>query len=194
MKKILVTGATGRIGKDFAILSADKYALRLTSRSLERLGDVAPHEAMALDLADPDACQRACEGIHTIVHLAAEASPSAGFYESLLDTNIKGAFNIFRAAKDQGCRRIIYASSIQAMEGNPLDVQGMTDRPLRPVNLYGVSKCFGEALAHYFAVTEGLSSIVVRVGSYEGNSGWKEEPDAATAECLYQPARHVSYV
>ncbi len=40
------------------------------------------------------------------------------------------------------------------------------DMPLRPKNLYGVSKCFGEALASYFADVEGLSSIVVRIANF----------------------------
>ncbi len=38
--------------------------------------------------------------------------------------------------------------------------------PVRPGNLYGVSKCFGEALAAYFAFRAGLTSIVVRIGGY----------------------------
>ena len=46
---------------------------------------------------------------------------------------------------------------------------------------YGVSKCFGEAVASYFAYAEGLSSIVVRIGSYDVNgdaSNWlRQEPN-----------------
>jgi nucleoside-diphosphate-sugar epimerase len=41
---------------------------------------------------------------------------------------------------------------------------------VRPINLYGVSKCFGEAVAAYFALAEGLSSIVVRIGAYDDGS------------------------
>ena len=44
------------------------------------------------------------------------------------------------------------------------------------MNLYAVTKCFGEALAHYFAMVEGLSSIVVRIGNYEGNGGGQSMP------------------
>ena len=169
MKKILLTGATGRIGQEFWRYAEDKYDLRVTSRSLERLGDPGRHEAMELESADPDACQRACAGIHTVVHLAADPSTKADFYGSLLDNNIKGAYNMFRAAKDQGCQRMVYASSIQTIEGYPLDVPGAVDRPTRPLNLYGVTKCFGEALCHYFAMAEGLSCIAVRIGNYESN-------------------------
>ena len=177
MKKILLTGATGRIGRDFHQLAADRYALRLTSRDAARIDNPGPHETMSLDLADLDACRRACDGIHTVLHLAADADAGADFYATLLDANIVGAYNIFRAAKEMGCRRVVFASTIQVIEGYPLDVQGASDRLPKPVNMYGVSKVFGEALAHYFAVTEGLSSIVVRVGSYEGNGPW-ENPNA----------------
>ncbi len=169
MKKVLLTGATGRIGKAFWEYADEKYDLRLTSRNREKLGDTGRHEAMELNAADPDSCQRACEGIHTVVHLAADPSGRSGFYESLMDNNVKGAYNMFRAAKDQGCQRLIYASSIQVVSGYPLDVQARHDDAPKPLNLYAVTKCFGEALAHYFAMVEGLSSIAVRIGNYELN-------------------------
>ena len=37
---------------------------------------------------------------------------------------------------------------------------------VRPRNIYGATKCFGEALAAYYAYTEGLPSIVLRIGAY----------------------------
>src|SRR5262249_26181764 len=120
-----------------------------------------------LDVAELSSCQRACEQIDTVVHLAADANPAADFYDSLLDNNIKGTYNIFRAAKDQGCRRVIFASSAWVMGGYPRDVQLTPDARLRPTNLYGVSKCLGEAVAAYFAQAESLSSIVVRIGAYD---------------------------
>jgi uronate dehydrogenase len=106
-----------------------------------------------------------------VVHLAADANPAASFYESLLDNNIKATYNIFRAAKDQGCRRVLFASGAWVMGGYARDVQLAPDAPTRPVNLYGVSKCFGEAVAAYFAQSESLSSIVVRIGAYDDGSG-----------------------
>jgi nucleoside-diphosphate-sugar epimerase len=174
VRKILLTGATGRIGGSFRHYADSKYRLRLTSRNPASLGDVGEHEAYELHVADPDSCMRACEGIDTVVHMAADASTQADFYGSLLDNNIKGAYNIFRAAKDQGCKRVVYASSIQAVAGYPLDAQPRHDMPVRPLNLYGVTKCFGEALCHYFAYTEGLSSVAVRIASYELNTNSQE--------------------
>ncbi|RME60421.1 MAG: NAD-dependent epimerase/dehydratase family protein, partial [Caldilineae bacterium] len=117
MKRILLTGATGRVGASFFAYARDKYRFRLAARRIERLADPGDHETMRLDVADLDACQRACQGIDVVVHLAADPSPRADFYGSLLDNNIKGAYNIFRAAADQGCSRVVYASSIQIIEG-----------------------------------------------------------------------------
>jgi len=67
----------------------------------------------------------------------------------------------------QRCQRVIFASSAQVFSGYPVDVQAHPESPLRPMNMYGVSKCFGEAVASYFAHAEGLSSIAIRIGAYD---------------------------
>ena len=41
------------------------------------------------------------------------------------------------------------------------------------MNLYGAAKVFGEMICHYFAYAEGLSSIAVRIGAFEGNRDWR---------------------
>ncbi len=170
MKRVLLTGATGRIGFSFFEYARERYHFRLAARRIEKMGDVGDHEKISLDVADLEACRAACAGIDTIVHLAADPSPAAGFYESLLDNNIKGAFNIFQAAADQGCRRVVYASTIQLIEGYPLDVQATPDMPTKAVNMYGATKAFAESTAHYFSAKHGLSCLCVRVGNYAGNS------------------------
>jgi nucleoside-diphosphate-sugar epimerase len=176
-RSVLLTGAAGRIGTAFRQYAGRRYRFRLADRRLEGLTDPGEHEVIQLDIANLDACRRACQDIDTVVHLAADPSSQAGFYESLLDNNIKGVYNIFLAAKEQGCRRVVFASSVQTIEGYPLDVQAHPESPVKPLNMYAVSKCFGEAVAHCFAVAEGLSSIAIRVGTFEGNQPWTD-PDA----------------
>ena len=100
------------------------------------------------------------------------------FYGSLLDNNIKGTYNVFRAAKDAGCRRVVFASSIHAVVGYPADMPIPTDVTVRPLNMYGVSKCFGEAVAAAFAYGEGLSAIAIRIGAYE--APWLGPPQQRT--------------
>lgn len=168
-RKVLLTGAGGRIATAFRAYVGDRYDLRLVDRDLARIGDSGSHEAREANVADLAVCRELCQGVDTVVHLAADPSPRADFYESLLDNNFKAVYNIFQAAKDAGCRRMVYASSIQVIEGYPLDVQAKPDSPIKPMNMYAVGKAFGEATAHYFAYAQGLSSIAIRVGAYEGN-------------------------
>lgn len=168
-QRVLMTGAAGRIGSSFYAHAAGTYQFRLTDLHTDGLRiDLADgDEVKPLDVSDLAACQAACQGIDTVVHLAASASPQSDFYDSLLDNSIKGTYNIFRAAADRGCRRVVFASSVHAVMGYPPEVQSNPGSPLKPINMYGVSKCFGEAVAHCFAYAEGLSSIAVRIASYD---------------------------
>lgn len=200
-RRILLTGAAGHIGRGFFAATRDRYGFRRGDRApvppetLKSSGD-HEHEVIQFDIADLSACQRACAGIDTVVHLAADANPNADFYGSLFENNIRGTYNIFRAAKDQGCQRVIFASSAWVVGGYPRDVQLAPDAPLRPVNLYGVSKCFGEAVAAYFAQAEGLSSIVVRIGAYDDGSpdSWLRQQPSLRELPTYVSARDLNHL
>src|SRR5215213_4838792 len=171
-RNVLLTGAGGRIGTAFRAFVGGRYELRLVDRDASKVVEAGSYPVIEADLSDLAACQQVCAGIDTVVHMAADANAHADFYESLLDNNVKACYNIFRAAKDQGCKRVVWASSIQVIEGYPLDVQAHPDSPIKPMNMYAAAKAFGEAMAHYFALAEGLSCIAVRVGAYEGNHEW----------------------
>jgi uronate dehydrogenase len=188
--RVLLTGAAGRIGIAFRAHVRDRYHLRLGVHHPEKLGDPGGYEVWPLEIAEPASCQGACEGMDVVVHLAGSPSPGAGFYDTLLDSNIKGSYNILRAAADQGCARVVIASSVQAVVGYPLDVQVHTDSPVRPLNMYGVCKCFTEAAAHCFAAVEGLSCIVVRIGTFEAD--WVAQCPNARNLSTYVSKRDLS--
>ena len=169
-RSILVTGAAGRIGTALFEELQGHYRFLLTDRAESRLGRALADgdTELALDVADFAQCLTACAGIDTVLHLAADPSPEADFDESLLENNIRGTHNIFRAALEAGCRRVIFASSIHAVIGHPADTPIPENATVWPVNMYGVSKCFGEATARKFA-TDGLSSIAIRIGAYDAD-------------------------
>jgi len=79
------------------------------------------------------------------------------------------------AAKAANCRRLIYASSIHAVSGYPPDVQVKTSEPVNPGDLYGVSKCFGEAMGRYMAEQENLSVIAIRIGAFQSLEAARQE-------------------
>jgi nucleoside-diphosphate-sugar epimerase len=173
MHKLLLTGAAGRVGSAFRQQVGDRYQMRLVDRSADQITDAGPHEVIMADLADLPICQALCQGMQTVLHLAGDPSTTADFYGSLLDNNIKAVYNILRAAKEQGCQRVIFASSIQVIEGYPLDVQARPEMPMKPMNLYAAAKGFGELLCHHFSYAEGLSCIAVRIGAFANNPGWQ---------------------
>lgn len=162
-RNLLITGAAGRIGsalvKYLDALEGEPYVLHLADL------EISDERGLTLDVTDLAACRKACKGIDTVIHLAAIPSTDAPF-EQLLPVNISGTYNVFRAASDARARRVIFASSVQAVEGYPLDVQVHSNMPVRPKNLYGVSKAFGEALAACFAYQEGLQAVAVRIGAF----------------------------
>ncbi|MET4558869.1 nucleoside-diphosphate-sugar epimerase [Lysinibacillus parviboronicapiens] len=172
MKKILITGAAGKIGQHVAntLMKKTSYQLKLADINLlplEKFKGSSNHEVIYLDVSSLEECQNACKNIDIVIHLAGDPSPNADFYSSLLENTIKGSYNIFKAASDNGVTKVIAASSAQTVEGYPLDFQVTDSSPVRPKNMYGVSKCFVEALASYFAYEKQLQSILIRIGAYD---------------------------
>lgn len=165
--RVLLTGAAGRIGTAFFAEMADRYQFRLADRDTSSLQASNGHEVVELDVADLAACHAACAETDAVVHLAADPSPEAEFYPSLLENNVKGVYNVFHAAKNAGCRRVVFASSVHAVAGYQEDTPIPTNIPVRPVTMYGATKCFGEAVAAYFAYAEDLPAIAIRIGAYE---------------------------
>ena len=165
---MLVTGAAGNIGAYFAEHAPDRYELRLMVHTMNEDAEALKQygEVVTGELDDLDKLKQLCEGIDTVVHMAGDPSPSA-VWEDLLEANIVGTYNMCIAAKAAGCRRVIYASSIHAVSGYPSDVQVKTSEPVNPGDLYGVTKCFGEAMGRYMAEKEGLSVIALRIGAFQ---------------------------
>ena len=167
-RRVLVTGTAGNIGSYFAEHCSKRYDLRLMVRDQDKDVDaIRPYGEVAVaDLSQLDRLKEVCAGIDTVVHLAGNPSPNAT-WESLRDDNIAGTYHLFVAAKAAGVRRVIFASSIHAVSGYPPDVQVKTSEPVNPGDLYGVSKCFGEALARYMAEKEEVSAICLRIGAFQ---------------------------
>lgn len=184
-RTVLVTGAAGKIGSYFASHAPAHHTLRLLvrrrddrARELEKYGEV-----VVAPLDDGEKITRACDGVDTVLHLAGNPDPSA-IWEDLLEENIKGTYNVLLAAKMAGCRRVVLASSIHAVSGYPADTQVRTSEPVNPGDLYGVSKCFGEALGRYFAEKENLSVIALRIGAFQAREQARREDSLWMMDCF----------
>ena len=163
-KRVLLTGAAGNVGTNLRRHWQDRYELILSD--IRPVHDIAAHETFIhVDITDLEELAKACEGVDALVHLAADPSPAALFDKTLLPLNVIGAYNGFEAARIAGCGRIIFASSVNAIlghqDGPPVD----WDVPVRPQNVYGATKCWGEALGRVYSEQHGLCCICVRLGA-----------------------------
>lgn len=163
--KILITGGSGKIASHFIKSFSDQYQFRIFDLHPSKIQGI-PLEYFQGNLTDKEYLVEACRDMDIVIHLGGIANPDASFND-LLDANIIGTKNIVDACMEAGCKRIIYASSAQTIESYPKDIQINTEMPVKPGNLYGVSKCFGEALLSYYCYNTELSAICLRIGAYE---------------------------
>jgi nucleoside-diphosphate-sugar epimerase len=162
MKIVLITGATGNIGRKLrAHLSPlGKYALRLLC-----LNPDADPEVQTADLTTYDeAWARQFAGVDTVLHVAADPSPRAS-WRRIQERNLDLLLNVMAAAQLHGVRRVVFASSNFVVAGHRFaDGKLTTEMDPAPINAYGASKLFGERLGKMFAERYGVSFIAFRIG------------------------------
>ncbi|MFJ2772913.1 NAD-dependent epimerase/dehydratase family protein [Streptomyces sp. NPDC087300] len=163
-RTILLTGAAGGLGTLMrGLLPAYGYTLRLL--------DVRPlpgePDAVTADLADRDALREAVRGVDAVLHLAGISLEST--FDKILKANIEGLYNLYEAAREEGVRRVVFASSNHAVGFTPRPGDGAplipVDTPRRPDTFYGLSKSFGEDLAQLYWDKHGIETVSVRIGS-----------------------------
>lgn len=166
MKKILITGGFGKIAKHFVRNFSHKYEITVADIVTDSITFSENVRIEKADLMDFSACSKLCEGIDTVIHLAGIVDPISES-DKILEINTKTTQHIFKAAIKSKCKRLIFASSAQTIENYPIDIQVNKNMLVKPKNIYGVSKCFGEALAAYHAYAHRISAICLRIGAYE---------------------------
>ena len=173
---ILITGMSGLIG-GVARKRLAPHA-RLCALNRRPVEGIPTTQA---DLADLEAIRPAFEGQDTVVHLAAKAGENYT-WDELLQTNMVGTRNVLEAARDAGCKRVIFASSGACVTGWEREepykalVEGRYDElpdtwpmirhdaPTRPGRVYGTTKIWGEALCRHMTDTSELSVLCLRIG------------------------------
>jgi len=168
MKRALITGASGRIGRFLVpILLEHDYQVRAlvhnTALPDSWAGSV---EAVQAGLLDDKALGAALEGVDVVCHLAALMPPAAD--DDIFRVNIEGTYRLLQAAKN--CRkkpRFVFASSdatyctgwSMGPYSKPIDEE--TEQ--RPMLLYGISKILGERLCFHYEDIEKLPAVRLRL-------------------------------
>jgi uronate dehydrogenase len=164
MQTVLITGAAGGIGTRLRSLLKGAYPqIRLSD--LAPPADLAADETfVAADLARMPDVERAVAGVDGIVHLCGFSVE--GPWETILQANIVGCYNLFEAARRHGVERVVFASSNHVVGFYPRRRRIGVEQAVRPDSRYGVSKAFGEALAALYAYKHGLRVTCIRIGNF----------------------------
>ncbi|PWQ97061.1 NAD-dependent epimerase/dehydratase family protein [Leucothrix arctica] len=163
MSRILITGAAGGLGKVLReSLSGWHDTLRLSD--ISSMGEAQNgEELIQCDLGDAVAVMELVKGCDGIIHLGGQSLENT--FENILNANIRGTYNVYEAARQQGVKRILFASSNHVIgfhkSGEKLDATSS----MRPDSIYGVSKAYGEMLASYYHDMFGIETAAVRIGS-----------------------------
>lgn len=162
MKTVLITGATGNIGRKLRahLGAAGRYTLRLLC-----LNPSADPSVRTADLTVYDeAWAGQFAGVDTVLHVAADPSPRAG-WRRIQERNLDLLLNVMAAAQLHGVRRVVFASSNFVVAGHRFAHGNLTTTmDPAPINPYGASKLMGERIGKMFAERYGVSFIAFRIG------------------------------
>lgn len=163
MKRVLVTGAAGRIGQRISgELVRSGFSLRLTDKI--PFEDPTSSEVMVADLRCPDKAKTVVTGVDSIIHLA--GLPNEASFDEILQANIIPTYQLFEAARQANVPKIIFASSNRVTSFYPCEQPVSTECLVRPDSLYAASKGYGEILARFYVDKYRMSIACLRIGSF----------------------------
>lgn len=165
--KVLLTGATGFVGRDLAFALMEKPGVALTSAVRRSTSSVPGTIFLAGELNEQTDWASALVGQDVVIHAAARAhvmkdevaDPLAEYRR----VNVQGTLNLAQQAAAAGVKRFIFVSSIKVNGERTLPGRRFTadDQPA-PEDAYGLSKLEAEQALHALAQDSGMELVIIR--------------------------------
>lgn len=165
--KILVTGGVGKVGQWVVRDLLDSGAHQVTVFDRLPGPERGAVKYLVGDVQDLGQVIEAMADVEAVIHLAAIHNPNIATASVTYQTNVVGTFNVHHAAFRLGIKRVVSASSNAIVGWSygehfvpdylPID----EDHPLRPEDVYGLSKQIGETIAQSYS-RKGLETIMLR--------------------------------
>lgn len=186
----LVTGGAGFIGTNLceAILKLGYRVKCLDNLSTGRIENIAifnrnsNYEFVKGDVRDLQICKEVCKGVDFVLHQAAWGSVPRSIEMPLFycENNITGTLNMLEAAKENGVKKFVYASSssVYGDEPNLPKIEGKEGNLLSP---YAVSKRADEEWAKQYSKHYGLDTYGLR---YFNVFGKRQDPNGVYAAVI----------
>jgi len=176
MNKVLVTGATGYVGREVVRQLLD------LGKEVTALGRTRPDEAIPFiqaDLTDAVGLERALAGqsFDCIMHIASLPGDT-GDPQQMVRVNVNGCLNILEFARKTQVKRFVLTSSISAYEWYPATRFSPPDympvdenHPCRPRDMYSTTKRTQELLAMTYYHQYGVPTTALRLTAVVGPRG-----------------------
>ena len=186
----LVTGGAGFIGSNLCEALTDMgYTVRCLDNlstgkqeNVDMLADRPNYSFIRGDIRDLDTCMQACEGVDYVLNQAAWGSVPRSIEMPLLyeEINIRGTLNMMEAARQQGVRKFVYASSSSVYGDHPVlpKVEGQEGNLLSP---YALTKRVDEEYGKLYTKLYGLDTYGLR---YFNVFGRRQDPEGAYAAVI----------
>lgn len=169
-------GASIRVVDNLSVGTREDLATacRFTETSAGEVGPMPSNpgtpsvELIEGDILDEKLALKAAEGADVIVHLAANTGVAPSVADPRADclSNVIGVFNYLEAARHNGTRRFVFASSGAAV--GEVDPPIHEEVPPHPVSPYGTSKLAGEGYCSSYYRTFGVETVALRFGNVYG--------------------------
>lgn len=186
----LVTGGAGFIGSNLCEVLLDKgYKVRCLDdlsngkqTNVDLFFDNPNYTFIKGDIRDLDTCMKACEGVDYVLNQAAWGSVPRSIEMPLLyeEINIRGTLNMMEAARQNGVKKFVYASSssVYGDEPNLPKQEGREGNLLSP---YALTKMVDEEYGKLYSKLYGLDTYGLR---YFNVFGKRQDPDGAYAAVI----------
>jgi nucleoside-diphosphate-sugar epimerase len=181
-KLYLVTGGAGFIGSHIVealVKRGDRVRVldNLSTGHRRNLAHLEERiEFIKGDIRDYETTRRAMEGVGIVFHEAAIPSVPRSVSEPQLnhEVNITGTFNLLRAARDAGVKRVVYAASSSAYGETGISAKQEDALP-SPLSPYAVAKLVGEFYCQVFTRVYDLETVALR---YFNVFGPRQDPSS----------------
>jgi UDP-glucose 4-epimerase len=175
--RVALTGGAGYIGSTLAarlvrrgdaVVSVDNQSIGNYSQ-LRGVDLEGKAELLVGDIRDQKLLEDRWSGCDAVAHLAALPGlvRCRDYPEEAVSVNVYGTHCVMEAARKLDIKRVVFCSSA-ATYGVPIKMPVTEDHPLRPLNLYGVTKVSGEQIINTYWDNYGIETVNLRFGNIYG--------------------------
>lgn len=169
MKKILVLGASGFLGKSL-ITQLKELGHKVTALDCYWAKTLEDVHCVVGDFCDEECLKEVMKGQDIVFHLVSTTVPATSNDNPIFDceSNILGSLKVLEAMKDNGVAKIVFASSGGTVYGIPQNTPTIESVNGYPISAYGIGKIAIEKYLYLYSHLHGIDAIALRLSNPYG--------------------------